>query len=214
MVSSHDGHVELSLEVSGLRVSISGPSSVAADLVCYLSDFRPTRAASPSSSLGSFTRVSVVSSPEHPARSAPVRETRDQIAASFVPCPLYIKALGNRLQGSERSVDVRIERAWTAGQWAGAVLQERVHPPNRTPPLDLRSRFYAVAKCEGLESPTIYKSSGSYWRRIGSLEGSHSISQSFPSEAESIIYLRAAGFREEEIQVLPYFLQRWRCQWI
>ena len=124
------------------------------------------------------------------------------------------RLLGNRLQGSERSVDERIERAWTAGQWAGAVLQERVHPPNRTPPLDLRSRFYAVAKCEGLESPTIYKSSGSYWRRIGSLEGSHSISQSFPSEAESIIYLRAAGFREEEIQVLPYFLQRWRCQWI
>eukprot|EP00435_Cladocopium_sp_Y103_P068236 s89_g31.t1 len=113
------------------------------------------------------------------------------------------EALGSRLQGTDRACLERIDRAWTAGLWAKAVLEERVHSPNRTPPLDLRSRYYAVAKCAGLDRPTIYKSSGSYWRQLGTLEGSSSVSQSFPSETEATIYLRAAGFREEEIQVLP-----------
>ena len=203
MVSNHDGHIDLTLEVGGLRISVSGPSATAAEFVCFVSDFRPTRAASPTSSVGSFTRVSVAAPSEPPEPSVPARETRDQIAATFVPCPSDIRALGSRLAGTDRAAIARIDRAWTAGQWARAVLEERVHSPNRTPPLDVRSRFYAVARCEGLESPTIFRSSASYWRWIGSLEGSRSVSQSFPSETEASVYLRAAGFGEDRIQVLP-----------
>lgn len=195
MQSQHDGSIELSLEVAGLKVTISGPSALAAEFVCFVSDFRPARPASPTSSIGSFTRVSVVSAPDsRGAAQVPARETRDQIAASFAPCPPVLRALGSRLQGTD---------TWTAGQWAKAVLEERVHSPNRTPPLDLRSRYYAVARCVGLDSPTIYKSSASYWRQLGTLEGSSSISQSFPSETEALVYLQAAGFSEQEIQVLP-----------
>jgi len=204
MQSQHDGSIELSLEVAGLKVTISGPSALAAEFVCFVSDFRPARPASPTSSIGSFTRVSVVSAPDsRSAAQVPVRETRDQIAASFAPCPPVLRALGSRLQGTDKSCLQRIDRAWKAGQWAKAVLEERVHSPNRTPPLDLRSRYYAVARCVGLDSPTIYKSSASYWRQLGTLEGSSSISQSFPSETEALVYLQAAGFSEQEIQVLP-----------
>eukprot|EP00435_Cladocopium_sp_Y103_P071639 s475_g38.t1 len=138
-------------------------------------------------------------------RTTPVRETRDQIAATFTTCPGTVRALGSRLQGTDRDCLHCIDRAWVAGQWAKAVLEERerVHSPNRTPPLDLRSRFYAVARCNGLSRPTIFKSSTSYWRHIGSLEGSLSVSQAFPSETEASVYLRSAGFAEEEIHVLP-----------
>ena len=203
MQSNHDEPIELSLEVGGLQVKVSGPSSVAAEFVCFVSDFRP-RAASPASSLGSFTRVSVGSAPEsRPPAVSQTRETREQIASTFDPCPPDIRALGCRLQGSDRDCIGRINRAWTAGQWAKAVIAERVFSPNRTPPLDLRSRYYAVAKCDGLSKPTIYRSSTSYWRQIGTLEGSTSVSQSFPSETEARIYLRSAGFADGDIDVLP-----------
>lgn len=79
-----------------------------------------------------------------------------------------------------------------------------MHSPCRTPPIDLRSRCYAVVRAESLDSPVIFKSSASYWRAIG-LFGDHntSVSQSFPSESEAKVYILAAGFREEDIQVLP-----------
>ena len=203
MPSSHDEPIELSLELSGLRISVSGPSSVAAEFVTFVSGFRP-RASSLATSLGSFTRVSIDSAPEsRPERGSPVRETREQISATFAVCPGAVRALGSRLQGTDRDCIHRIDRAWVAGQWAKAVLEERVHSPSRTPPLDLRSRFFAVARCNGLSRPTIFKSSTSYWRQIGTLEGNLSVSQAFPSETEASVYLRSAGFAEEEIDVLP-----------
>eukprot|EP00435_Cladocopium_sp_Y103_P051921 s818_g16.t1 len=106
--------------------------------------------------------------------------------------------VGASISGRDRAV-----RAWTAGLWAQAVLSSRVHSPNRTPPLDLRSRFYAIARADNLDCPVIFKSSASYWGAIGTPEGSNSVSQSFPSEAEARIYLIAAGFAEDGIQVLP-----------
>ena len=52
-----------------------------------------------------------------------------------------------------------------------AVLEGRCHSPNRTPPLDQRSRFYAIVKCEGISVPVIYRSSASYWAAIRSFGG-------------------------------------------
>ncbi|CAL1137404.1 unnamed protein product [Cladocopium goreaui] len=80
------------------------------------------------------------------ASAAPPRtglETRDQISASFLACPAHHLALGIRLSGASLSGRDRVARAWTAGLWAKAVLEGRVFTPNRTPPLDLRSHFYA-----------------------------------------------------------------------
>ena len=92
--------------------------------------------------MGSFELLSEV--PE--ASAAPPRtglETRDQISASFLACPAHHLALGIRLSGASLSGRDRVARAWTAGLWAKAVLEGRVFTPNRTPPLDLRSHFYA-----------------------------------------------------------------------
>ena len=76
------------------------------------------------------------------------------------------------------------------------VLARRVGSPCRTPTIDLRPRFYAVVSAPGLEGPTIFKSSTSYWKLIKSLQDSPSISHSFPSELEARVYLEAAGFRD------------------
>ena len=92
-------------------------------------------------------------------------------------------------------------------------LDQRVHSPNRAPPFNLRSRFYAVVRAAGEHDPTIFKSSSSYWRAIGSLEGSDSISQAFPSEPEGEIYLQSAGFLgRKSVRVLPLNQKRWRLE--
>eukprot|EP00435_Cladocopium_sp_Y103_P021640 s1714_g5.t1 len=174
------------------------------DLLLILCGLRgPTRNLSPTPSVGSFE---VLSEPPAAPSVAPSRgglETRDQILASFAACPPRLLALGNKLFGANLSGRDRADRAWVAGQWARAVLDSRVHSPNRTPPLDLRSRFYAVARADSVDCPVVFRSSSSYWRAIGSLEGSSSVSQSFPSESEARIYLLAAGFSEDSIQFLP-----------
>ena len=128
------------------------------------------------------------------AVSTPGRaETRDSILCSFPGCPERLLRESSRLCGSSWSGRDRIQRAWTAGSWAQAVLQKRIGSPNRTPVLDLRSRFYSVASAPGLEFPTIFKSAASYWKLIGDLAESTAISQSVPSELEARIYSEAAG---------------------
>ena len=129
-------------------------------------------------------------------------ESRAEILASFSPCPARIVASAARLGGLRSSAEERVRRAWLAGQWAQAVLQNRVHSPNRSEPLEVRSRYYAVVRCDSLDHPVIFQSSGSYWRAIGSLAESNSVSHSFPSELEARTYIEAAGITEP-IEVRP-----------
>ena len=202
--SNHDGGVELRISLPGdIQVTMSAPATAAAraaELLGYISLF--PEPSSSARSDRSFELVSSVGSsdPVSSSRPRPV-ETRDSILRSFVPCPARHFVHTNRLCGSSLSGKDRILRAWLAGQWAGAVRAERVGSPNRTPTIDLRPRFYAVLQAPGLERATIFKSSAGYWRCVGSLEGSSSISQSFPSEIEARIYLEAAG--AEEIDLAP-----------
>ena len=128
--------------------------------------------------------------------------------SSFSACPSHLRALGSKLVGASLSGAGRIDRAWTAGRWARAVSDSRVHSPNRTPPLDLRSRFYSVVRADGLDRPTIFCSPTSYRRAIGSLENSSSISQSF--RASPVSQFLAAGFAESETKVLPWGNSQWR----
>lgn len=193
---SHGDGSRVTLDLAGLRIVVSGPFAVVSAFVRFCAGFLPSRTpGSPTASTGSFEVL---------PSSAPVLETRAEIAASFPECPRSLLDRANRLtSASQLSGSDRVRRAWTAGLWAKAVLLERVPSPNRTPPLDLRSCFYAVARCEGLAGPIIFKSSTSYWSAVGSLGGGSSVSQSFPSETEAIVYLVAAGFEEEDIWVLP-----------
>eukprot|EP00435_Cladocopium_sp_Y103_P059325 s392_g21.t1 len=187
-------HIDLP---GGLVVDIRAPSGSAglpADLLRHIALYEP---ATGSTSEASFEVVSEAASVQ---RAPPSRlETRESILRSFPRCPERLFKDSGRLCGSTVSGRDRIERAWTAGNWARAVLASRVSSPNRTPTLDLRSRFYAVASAPGLVAPTIFKSATSSWQLIGSFEDSPSVSQSFPSELEARVYLEAAGFTEVRI---------------
>ena len=90
-------------------------------------------------------------------------------------------------------------RAWRAGQWAKAVADGQVPTPNRSPALDLKSRYYSVLRCHGLPSPTVFKSAGSYWAAIGELSTSPSISHAFPSQTETRVYLAGPGVIDCEV---------------
>ncbi|CAL1129194.1 unnamed protein product [Cladocopium goreaui] len=171
MSNSHDGETEASVDLPGLRVTVVGAPSRVADFLQYLAGFPSDRVRSPTPSVGSFEVVS--EAPSVPASGSRVGlglETRDQIASTFARCPDRHLAVGVRLIGSSLSGRDRVCRAWTAGLWAKAVLDSRVHSPNRTPPIDLRSRFYAVVRADGVDCPVVFKSSSSYWRAIGLAE--------------------------------------------
>lgn len=204
MSSSHGEGIEVSVDLPGLHVVISGSSRRVADFVQFVSTFPAERPRSPAPSVGSFELLSEVPEPSTmPSRVGLGLETRDQILDSFPACPPRFLALGNKLSGASLSGRDRASRAWVAGLWAKAVVDSRVHSPNRTPPLDLRLRYYAVVRADGVSCPVVFRSSSSYWAALGTLEGSSSVSQSFPSETEAKIYLQAAGFDEDSISFLP-----------
>ena len=199
--STETGTVDLSVSLPcGLRVTISGPSSssgLAASLLRHVAAFDPDQSAPSEFELVSSAPGSPVAASDRLCGL----ETRDQVRRSLQPCPPSLFVLGTRLCGSSLSGKDRVCRAWTCGQWAAAVRSARIGSPDRTPPIDLKNRFYAVLRAEGLEKATIFRSSAGYWACIGSLNNSESISQSFPSEVEAKIYLQAAG--EKEICFAP-----------
>lgn len=190
--SEEAASVELALDLPGnLRVVISGPASssgLATQLFNHVAAFSPS-----GSDPSEFELVTEpLASPVGGARLSGL-ETRDQVRRSLSPCPKVLLESGVRLCGSSLSGKQRVLRAWTCGQWALAVKNNRIGRPDRTPPIDLKNRFYAVLQGPGLSKPTIFRSSAGYWNCIGSLAGSSSISQSFPSELEAKVYLQAAG---------------------
>ena len=201
--------IELSCTLGALRVTISGPADQAADLLRYITQ-RGSQAAAPAPpSEASFELVGsdplATASSTLPTTSVPVApeifpETRDSILASFEPCPPAWLQGHQKLVGSSRSGADRIQRAWRAGQWARAVAEGRVITPNRTPPLDLKSRYYSVVSCPGLPTPTVFNSAGSYWQAIGDISTSPSISHAFPSQTEARVYLAGAGISDFEIK--------------
>ena len=94
----------------------------------------------------------------------------------------------------------RIRRAFLAGQWAGAVLAGRAGSPNRSEQLALRPRIYVVLRAAGLAAPTVVGTSAEYFRIVGNLQDSDSVSHSFPSETEAKAYCEGAGFDFASLQ--------------
>ena len=197
--ASHDGDIiELSCRLRGLEITIKGPSAEATSFLASItSGSLAGRSASPSPTTGSFELVSSPSASQSQHPRGRRLETRDEILASFGSCPHRLLSSASRLGGSQSEAEARVRRAWLAGKWAKATIEKRTPSPNRSDPIDLRSRFYAVAFCESLDGPVIFRSSGSYWSALGSFAegqaGATAVSHSFPSELEAKIYLEAAG---------------------
>lgn len=128
VASSVGNHVELTISVRDLRVTISGPLPSAAQLAEDLAqlDLGEPASAAADSQLGSssWTLPS-----EPPALSSSlVGETREQILASFPACPDSCLHSARRLVGLVSDTEFRIRRAWLAGQWARAVLDVEFDP--------------------------------------------------------------------------------------
>ena len=195
--SSHNDEeiIELSVKLRELEITVKGPASQGTSFLASItSGSLAGHAPSPTRSDRSFSVVSSAPPATAFSRTSRGLESRAEILASFPPCPERLIASASRLGGLRSSAEERVRRAWLAGQWAKAVLQNRVHSPNRSEPLEARSRYYAVVRCDSLDSPVIFQSSGSYWRTIGSLADSNSVSHSFPSELEARTYIEASGY--------------------
>ena len=121
----------------------------------------------------------------------------------WVPLEGSSKLVGSKLCGADR-----VRRAFLAGQWGKAARDKRVPSPNRTLPIELKNRFYVVLSGGiGLDRPTVFNSSASYWaahNAIGtSLPNSPAISHGFPSQTEARVYLAGAEVVDFDIK------QRW-----
>lgn len=179
---------EITVRIRDLSITVRGPASQAAELVGSLAR-QHSSSTRPSSPAPSDSRYSFVE-PE-PVRGR--RETREEIERTFSPCPSEFLAGARRLSGSCFSGESRLRRAFRAGQWARATIEGRIHSPNRSEQLDLRSRFYVVLRTGSSSTPRAFSSSNSYWRCVGQLSGSSSVSHAFPSEAEARAYCGGAG---------------------
>ena len=212
MAPERDGDLELTCTLGDLRISISGPAGQVTELLRYITlrDFALPAVPSAAGSESSYTVVTdlptaplVVPTPKAAPAPHPDPlggETRDQILSTFPDCPPAWLQGHQKLTGSSRTGADRIRRAWRAGQWAKAVADGRVPTPNRSPPLDIKSRYYSVLFAPGLIAPTVSNSAGSYWPAIGELSTSPSISHAFPSQTEARVYLAGAGITDFEVQ--------------
>lgn len=204
--------VDLTLSFGGLSVSVRGSPDRAAAFVRDLasqhsadtsSPVRPLQA--PSSGASSYSLVtgppcSTFSLPPYTATSRPVSENRSTIRESFPPAPRHLLDFSGELGGSRISGQQRVERAWRAGCWGGAVKQGRIGTPDRSPAIELGNRFYVVLRCRGLQCPRIFNTSWAFHSAVGSLSGTDTICHGFPTELEAKIYLEAAG----EETLLPF----------
>lgn len=176
--------VELSVSLSGLTITVRGSPARAAE-------FAVADQGSPTSHHHDQTLdLSQVSQPSAAPSSI---DSRSSIAASFPLCPAHWLARGNRLTGSRIPGNQRATRAWTAGCWARAVVENRISSPNRTEAIELQNRFWCVVSCQSIDCPRVFTSSRAFFAAVGVVEGSTTICHAFPSETEARIYLEAAG---------------------
>ena len=186
--------VELSLDFADLSISIRGPPSSAAAFVRNLGSPAGSVSAVPQSP-GGYSNSSPAPSASGSQAQAPILplDSRSGLAASFPPVPQRWLRLSSRLGASNLSSEARINRAWIAGFWARAVVEERIGSPNRSTACSLSNRYWAVVRCEGLRTPRIFTSSRRFFAAVGQIEGSPTVCHAFPSETEAAVYLEAAN---------------------
>ena len=180
--------IELSLQLSGLSITVRGSPSRAVDFVRELADSPPLSQASHGYPAAASEAASVLSA------TSSFGDTRASLLESFPACPTHWTARALAvLSGSNLSGPERARRAWIAGCWARAVNEGRVSSPNRSETIRAQNRFWCVVSCVGLDCPRVFTTSGAFFRAVGTVSGSTTICHAFPSETEARIYLEAAG---------------------
>ena len=166
----------------------------------------------PRSSSGSSDRWEVVdpdSSREPGSREAPgpssvhhselsaaaLTELYNRLEASFPAVPERCVFTCRALSGAASTPEARASRAWVAGLWARAVLEDKVPRPRPSAGLasSLPSRIYIVLRCSGLDCPARFSSARDFKRAVGRLEGSNTLCHGFASLSEALVYCEAAG---------------------
>ena len=141
-MSSHEPDseiVELSLQLSGLSVTVRGSPDRAADFVRRVSDL-------PSQSSSSLALPSTAA-PAVSASSAPsvFPESQPPVEDTFEPCPQdCLVSAASFLRSTRVSSDLRAKRAWLAGQWARAFIEGRVSEIPQTPEIGLPQKYWAL----------------------------------------------------------------------
>ena len=108
------------------------------------------------------------------------------------PLPEALRDTCRGLRGGTLTWTARAERAWRAGCFARLVLQGTLRYPDASPPTGLTNRFYCVLRADGLSCPKVVRSFCEYKAIVGTLSGTDSVSQAFPSESEARLYFAGA----------------------
>ncbi len=191
--STHgDVPIDLRCTIRGLEERISGPSAEATELLRYITAWPGPSDSSPTPTSTSFEFVPHSPPPNLPIESGSGFRTRAAIEADFPHCPAAWLCQARKLGGGVQTGEERVLRAWKAGCWALAVLRDQCSSPNHSPKIDHRPRVYAVIRATGLEGPTLFFSARSYFRAVGDLKTSSSISHGFPSELEAATYTQCS----------------------
>ena len=179
--------IELSVNFSGLSITVRGSPDRAADFVRGLSD-----RGSPSTSHHDQSLDLSAIAPSTVASSA--AESRSSIPGTFPLCPAHWLARGKpsyRLTNSWESESQTCLDCRVLGQdqsWRG-----RISSPNRSEAIELQNKFWCVVFCQGVSCPRVFTSSRAFFGAVGPVEGSSTICHAFPSETEARVYLEGAG---------------------
>ena len=149
-------------------------------------------AASPDQRASSSSTTVVPEYPLHNRASSLGFQARQVLALSFPETPDFCFGLCRGLSSANLDPRQRAVRAWRAGCWARAVLDQQVDRPDPSEPLDLPSRFYCVLRADGLDSPVVCSSLGTFRRVVGPQLGT-SVSHGFPSASEARVYFAGAS---------------------
>ena len=129
--------------------------------------------------------------------SAPVPQTRSEIASSFPDCPQYCLDLCRTLSSPALPAESRARRAWTCGCWFKAVLEGRVATPSPAPVLALRPTVYIVLRAPAVNAPCRFSTFTSFKRVVGSLEGTDTLCQlPFRCRHQALLLRRRHPFQQ------------------
>ena len=191
--------VELALDFAGLSITVRGSSDSATSFIRGLASTSPSAASSShlpgTPGTTGYSPVTSVAAPSAPVLPLPAAETRSSIEGSFPPVPSNWLRAARNLTGGGVSGEERVSRAWRAGCWVKAVLDNRIGSPNRSSACRLQNRYWVVVYCRGLpDTPKVYTSSRAFFNAVGRIEGSDTLRHGFASATEAEVYLEAAGF--------------------
>ena len=206
-----DGEAELVFRIGSLVITLKGPAGEVARAQPLIA--ASLRSSSPPPVSRASSGFSLVDPPEIASastdvgssarRSSAPPETRGDVAASFLPLPdrwARQAHQAHQLHSSVCSGESRLQRAWLAGNWAGAVLNGRIGTPAHSPVVKLPARFYVVLRAQGLRAPVLVTTSSAYFDIVGRPFNPQSLSHSFASLLEVRVYCDAAGVAVPEQQ--------------